>query len=310
MMFLVYMLMLLSPLAVLAQSAAAFQNGLSALDRVLDLLEEPREMVAAPTARAVSKQRIEGRIQFDKVSFRYANTAAWALREVELDVQPGEMIALVGPSGAGKTTLCNLVARFYDPTEGRILLDGTDLTQYDVESYRNVLGVVDQEVFLFDGTVAENIGYANRHAGLKELRTAAKMANADEFISELTNGYDTVIGERGVKLSGGQRQRLAIARAILADPRVLILDEATSNLDSQSEQLIQQSMQALTTNRTTFIIAHRLSTVTRADWIVVIDSGQVVQVGTHGQLMDAGGQYREMVERQTDLRSDLSGSGI
>ncbi len=300
MMFLVYLLMLLGPLAVLAQSAAQFQNSLSGLDRVLELLDEPREMEnAAEQTTLLNKDEFVGRIVFDDVSFRYPNAEAFALRNVSLTIEPGETIALVGTSGAGKTTLCNLVARFYDPTTGRILLDGRDLRELDVESYRSLIGIVEQDVFLFDGTVAANIGYGKRHATPEQIQHAAQVANAHEFISALPEGYQTIIGERGVKLSGGQRQRLAIARAVLADPQILILDEATSNLDTESERLIQASMATLMKNRTCFVIAHRLSTIAHAHRIVVLDSGQIAEIGTHHHLMDTGGHYRDMVLLQT-----------
>ncbi len=298
MMFLVYLLMLLSPLAVFAQSAAEFQNSLSGLDRVLDLLGEPREM-EAPDLTLIDRAEVEGRITFDDVSFRYHGTDTFALHGISLDVAAGETIALVGPSGAGKTTLCNLAARFYDPTRGRVLLDGQDLREIDVESYRRLIGVVEQDVFLFDGSVAANIGYGKRHASLEEIQRAAEIANAHEFIRHLPQHYDTLIGERGVKLSGGQRQRLAIARAVLADPRILILDEATSNLDTESERLIQASLVELMRRRTCFVIAHRLSTIAHADRIVVIQGGRIMETGTHESLMATDGKYREMVLLQT-----------
>jgi ATP-binding cassette subfamily B protein len=211
------------------------------------------------------------------------------------------VVALVGPSGAGKTTLCNLVARFYDPTAGRVLLDGRNLTEYDVESFRSLLGVVEQDVFLFDGSIADNIAYARRDASDHELRAAATAANAMEFINRLTDGLDTLIGERGVRLSGGQRQRLAIARAILADPKLLILDEATSNLDTESERLIQDSLAELMDGRTSFVIAHRLSTIAGADLICVVEDGAITQTGTHEELMVSGGKYRTMVEQQVQM---------
>jgi ATP-binding cassette subfamily B protein/subfamily B ATP-binding cassette protein MsbA len=298
MMFLAYVLMLLGPLAVLAESATTLQNSLSAFDRVLDLLGEPREMVSGPDAIKVVKSHVAGQITFDHVTFRYAPDSPFALEGIDLDVRPGANVALVGPSGAGKTTLCNLVARFYDPGAGRVLLDGRDLRCIDVESYRTLLGVVEQDVFLFDGTIAENIAYANRDASEADIRRAARMANADGFIEELTDGYDSVIGERGVKLSGGQRQRIAIARAILADPRILILDEATSNLDTESERLIQQSLRTLMRGRTCFVIAHRLSTIRDADLILVIEQGRIIERGSHEDLLARGGRYRDMVEAQ------------
>ena len=301
MMFLVYLLMLLEPLAALAQSATQFQNSLSGLDRVLDLLEEPREMQSTANSIRVDRASVAGDIGFENVSFTYPGTDTPALREITLSVAAGQTVALVGPSGAGKTTLSNLVARFYDPTSGRVTLDGRDLRDYDVESFRSLLGVVEQDVFLFDGTIAQNIGYARREATADEVRAAAEAANATEFIDRMTHGMQTIIGERGVRLSGGQRQRLAIARAILADPKLLILDEATSNLDTDSERLIQQSLTQLMKGRTSFVIAHRLSTIAGADVIVVIENGHISQTGTHSQLMSKDGKYRSMVEQQVKM---------
>lgn len=301
MMFLVYLLMLLEPLATLAQSATQFQNSLSGLDRILDLLAEPLEMPRDASLRRIERSRVHGRVAFEDVSFTYPGSDRPALRHVDLAVEAGQTVALVGPSGAGKTTLSNLVARFYDPSEGRVTLDGVDLRMYDVESFRGLLGIVEQDVFLFDGTIRDNIAFARRDATDEQIRTAATAANALEFIDRLTDGWNTIIGERGVKLSGGQRQRLAIARAILADPRLLILDEATSNLDTDSERLIQQSLRGLMHGRTCFVIAHRLSTIAEADLIVVVEDGEIRQTGTHAELMERGGKYRSMVEQQVRM---------
>jgi ATP-binding cassette subfamily B protein/subfamily B ATP-binding cassette protein MsbA len=298
-MFMSYLAALLGPIATLAGSATALQNSLSGLDRVLDLLAEPLEMPAKPGAKTVDRSTTEGRITLRGVSFTYAGTASPVLHDIDLDVRPGEMVALVGPSGAGKTTLCNLVARFYDPTAGAVLLDGVDLRDITVDSYRRLLGIVEQDTFLFDGTISQNIAYGRRGATAEQIEQAARLANAHEFIDKLPDRYDSLIGERGVKLSGGQRQRITIARAILADPRILILDEATSNLDTESERLIQSSMQALMQGRTSLVIAHRLSTVAHANRILVLENGRIIEQGRHEELMEASGRYRQMVDLQT-----------
>ena len=228
-----------------------------------------------------------------------AEPAPPVLCGINLDVAAGQVIALVGPSGAGKTTLCNLVARFFDPTSGSIALDGRDIRDITIDSYRRLFGIVEQDTFLFDGTIAENIAYGRRNATQAEIEQAARSANAEEFITNLAAGYESLIGERGVKLSAGQRQRITIARALLADPRILIFDEATSNLDTESERLIQASLHALMQGRTSFVIAHRLSTIVHADRILVLEKGRIVEQGRHEELMQSNSRYREMVLLQT-----------
>lgn len=316
-MFLAYLTALLGPIATLAESATGLQNQFAAFDRTLDLLDEPTEMPPQPDSIQLDRAAVAGRITMRNVSFSYPASrkkgrpadAAPAqmtdvLKDISLDVLPGQTIALVGPSGAGKTTLCNLIARFHDPTGGAIELDGVDLRRIDVQSYRRLLGIVEQDTFLFDGSIADNIAYGRRNATRQQIEDAARRANAHEFIQRIEDGYDAMIGERGVKLSGGQRQRLTIARAILADPRILILDEATSNLDTESERLIQDSLAALMMGRTCFVIAHRLSTVRDADHIVVIEHGRILEEGTHDELMSRSGRYRQMVELQTQPREE------
>ncbi len=297
-----YASLILHPVWVMVNSLSETQRALAAMERVFEIVQRPIEMPDRPDARLAPRDIQE--IRFENVSFAYPQGQP-VLHEVNLTTAGGKVIALVGPSGAGKTTLVNLVARFHDPTAGRILLNGVDLRDLRLRSFRRLLGVVEQEVFLFDGTVRENIAYGRRGASEAEIITAAEQANADSFIRQFPNGYDTVIGERGVKLSGGQRQRLSIARAILADPAILILDEATSNLDSESEQLIQQALEQLLANRTTFVIAHRLSTVTHADQIIVLEQGRVVEQGRHTELLARGGRYHAMVQRQRDSLEEL-----
>jgi ATP-binding cassette subfamily B protein/subfamily B ATP-binding cassette protein MsbA len=245
---------------------------------------------------------VRGDVRFEGVSFHYPASDRPVLADVSFDAPAGTMVALVGHSGAGKTTLSNLVARFHDPTEGRVTLDGHDLRDIALASYRRLLGIVEQDVFLFDGTIRENIAYARPNASDDDIARAASVARADVFIEKLDAKYDTRIGERGVKLSGGERQRLALARAVLADPRILILDEATSNLDTESERYIQGALGEILKDRTSFVIAHRLSTIQGADLILVMEDGRVVERGTHDELMRSSGRYATMVVLQTETR--------
>ena len=298
-MFLSYLVALLGPIASLAASATGLQTSLAALDRVLDLMNEPREMPSTSTAVALAKPEVQGQITFRDVCFAYPATerrnvkaadaetdavpATPVLCDINLDVAAGQVIALVGPSGAGKTTLCNLVARFFDPTSGSIALDGRDIRDITIDSYRRLFGIVEQDTFLFDGTIAENISYGRRNASQAEIEQAAQSANAHDFITDLAAGYESLIGERGVKLSAGQRQRITIAQALLADPRILIFDEATSNLNTEAERLIQASLYTLMQGRTSFVIAHRLSTIAHADRILVLQKGRIVEQGRHDE---------------------------
>ncbi len=303
-MFLTYVTLLLGPLEVLANTATSLQTSLASLDRTLDLLEEKDEFAETASRGTVQLEaaRVRGDIAFEGVSFRYPNSDREVLGDVSFAAAAGTMIALVGHSGAGKTTLSNLVARFHDPTDGRVTLDGVDLRDIALPSYRRLLGIVEQDVFLFDGTIRENIAYARPDASDAEIARAARVARADVFIEKLDGKYGTRISERGVKLSGGERQRLALARAVLADPRILVLDEATSNLDTESERNIQAALGEILRGRTSFVIAHRLSTIQEADLILVMEDGKVVERGTHEELMHSSGRYATMVVLQTETR--------
>ncbi len=290
-----YTFLLLNPVWQIVNSFSELQRSLAAMERVFELLalenDKPDRPGATDAPRVVRELRLEG------VEFEYREGRP-VVRDFSVTVPGGSVVALVGRSGAGKTTVTDLVARFHDPSRGRILLDGTDIRDFTLASYRDLLAIVQQDVFLFDGSVRDNIAYGRHDATDADVEDAARRANAHEFIARLPERYETYIGERGVKLSGGQQQRLAIARAILARPQILILDEATSNLDTESEQLIQASMASLLAGRTTFVIAHRLSTVRRADLILLMDDGRVVEQGTHEALMAARGTYWQMVQRQ------------
>lgn len=295
-----YMFLLLNPVWQIVNSFSEMQRSLAAMERVFEVLameDDKPDRPGAHDAPAVVRE-----LQFDEVTFEYREGQP-VVRDFNVTVPGGSVVALVGRSGAGKTTVTDLVARFHDPTRGRLRLNGTDIRDLRLRSYRDLLAIVQQDVFLFDGSVRDNIAYGRHDATDADIENAARRANAHEFIVRLPLAYDTFIGERGVKLSGGQQQRLAIARAILASPQILILDEATSNLDTESEQLIQASMADLLADRTTFVIAHRLSTIRRADLILLMENGAVVERGTHDELMRARGLYHEMVRRQMEAQA-------
>ena len=299
--FLAYLQRFYQPIGALARVYNTFNRALASLARIFELLDARPDV--ADKEDAIELDELEGRVDIEHVSFKYA-TGETVLSDVSVSARPGETVAIVGRSGAGKTSLVNLIPRFYDPFEGRILVDGRDVRDVTGESLRNNIGIVLQETFLFNATVKENILYARPDATEEEMLEAAKAAYADEFIENLEDKYETVVGERGVKLSGGQKQRLAIARALLADPRILILDEATSLVDTEAEQIIQKALNNLRKGRTTFAIAHRLSTIRSADKIVVIDDGEVVEQDRHEALMAKNGLYAEMYNRQFQIEED------
>jgi ATP-binding cassette subfamily B protein len=290
-----YTFLLLNPVWNIVNSFSELQRSLAAMERVFEVLAMESDKPDRPGA--CDAPQVVREIRFEDVEFEYREGQP-VVHNFNVTVPGGSVVALVGRSGAGKTTVTDLVARFHDPTKGRILLNGSDIREFRLRTYRDLLAIVQQDVFLFDGSVRDNIAYGRRDATRAEIEDAARRANAHEFIVKLPEQYEAFIGERGVKLSGGQQQRLAIARAILASPQILILDEATSNLDTESEQLIQASMASLLAGRTTFVIAHRLSTIRRADLILLMEEGRVIERGTHQQLMDARGGYHQMVLRQ------------
>jgi ATP-binding cassette, subfamily B, bacterial len=292
-----YTFLLLNPVWNIVNSFSELQRSLAAMERVFEVLGMENDKPDRPGAREAP--RIVDEIRFEDVEFEYREGMP-VVRDFNVTVPGGTVVALVGRSGAGKTTVTDLVARFHDPTTGRILLNGSDIRDFQLDSYRDLLAIVQQDVFLFDGSVRDNIAYGRHDATDAQVEDAARRANAHEFIDRLPDRYETFVGERGVKLSGGQQQRLAIARAILKSPQILILDEATSNLDTESEQLIQASMATLLAGRTTFVVAHRLSTIRRADVILLMEDGRVVERGTHQQLMDTQGLYHDMVLRQME----------
>lgn len=293
--FLIYVVNLSNPVKRLSRVYGNIQRSLAAAERVFDILDTEPDIKDMPGA--VELPAVEGHVALQQVSFAYSS-GQYALREVSLEVKPGQTVAIVGPSGAGKTTIANLLPRFYEVTEGRILVDGKDIRTVTMQSLRQQIGIVPQETVLFNGTVYDNILYGRLDATEAEVVAAAKAANAHNFIDKMPDKYQTQIGERGAKLSGGQRQRISIARAILKDPRILVLDEATSALDTESEKLVQQALDKLMIGRTSFVIAHRLSTVQRADMIVVLDKGRIVEQGTHSELLASGGLYSTLYQVQ------------
>ncbi len=305
--FLSYIVSFYEPIRRLTDIDNILQQAVAAADRIFELLDQEPDIPDAADAAAFD--RINGEIAFDDVSFRYGDGDE-VLHDVAFHVAPGEVIALVGPSGAGKTSIANLLCRFYDPTQGSVRVDGRDLRAVKLNTLRRNVSVVLQDTFLFNASVRENLTYGRPGATDAEIQAAAEAAYAHEFITALPNGYDTVVGERGVKLSGGQRQRLALARAILTDPRILILDEATSSVDAEAEYLIQQALERVLQGRTALIIAHRLSTIRNADKIIALDGGRIREIGNHRELLARGGLYSQLYQRQLDLAAEGEESAV
>ena len=300
--FTIFLGMLIAPLVQIVSIGPQLTEAITGLERTREVLNEKPE--DEQPDRTIVLDRVSGSVAFERVDFSY-DTGKPVLHDINFDSAPGTVTALVGPSGAGKSTIIGLIAAFYVPTSGRVLVDGYDLAHVRLDSYRTQLGVVLQDTFLFDGTIRENVAFARPEATENAILEACRIARVDEFAEGFENKYDTVVGERGVRLSGGQKQRVSIARAILADPRILILDEATSSLDSESEALIQEGLRYLMRGRTTFVIAHRLSTVRRADQILVVEAGRIVERGTHESLYAAGGRYFELYTKQHGVETNL-----
>ena len=289
-------LMLIDPISITTTNYNEFKQGEASVARVFELMfMQPR---VKEKTEAITLPMLSGGVEYHQVSFAYPESNHWVLQDLNFTVQPGEMLALVGASGAGKTSLVNLLPRFYDPQRGEIFLDGINLRDVTLNSLRRQIGIVPQETILFSGTIAENIAFGQPEISREAIENAAKVANAHQFISQLSQGYYTYVGERGVNLSGGQRQRIAIARAVLLDPKILILDEATSALDSESEALVQQALDRLLKHRTVFIIAHRLATVRNADRIFVLEQGKIIEMGTHNQLLAQKSRYAQFHAQQ------------
>jgi subfamily B ATP-binding cassette protein MsbA len=296
------MAFLIAPVMQIVQVGTQLTEALAGLERSQEILSQPAE--DRDPRRTITLPPIEGNIAFQDVSFSYDGTRM-VLNDISFHAAPGTVTALVGSSGSGKSTTIGLISAFYVPTQGSVTVDGFDLSKVKIDSYRTQLGVVLQESFLFDGTIRENVAFSRPDASDEDVLRACRIARVDEFAESFADKYETIVGERGVKLSGGQRQRISIARAILAEPRILILDEATSSLDSESEQMIQEGLSYLMRGRTTFVIAHRLSTIRRADQILVIEQGRIAERGTHAELFAAGGRYYDLYTRQHGLESNL-----
>lgn len=297
--YMMFVTTFLSSVRTIVDFTEQFQRGMTGIERFAEIMDIEPEISDSENAKPMG--RVLGGVKFDNVTFKYESSSKNVLTHLNLDVKPGESIALVGPSGGGKTTLCSLIPRFYETSGGSILVDDVDIKDVTLKSLRENIGVVAQDVYLFSGSVRENIAYGRENATLEEIETAAKLAGAHEFISQLPDGYDTYVGERGVKLSGGQKQRISIARVFLKNPPILILDEATSALDNESEKLVQQSLETLAKGRTTFTIAHRLTTIRNADRILVLTENGIEESGTHTELIAQNGIYAELYKAYAQM---------